>query len=110
MARQILIKDLPRQSSQKDGRNVFTCISQTYEHSIQLSRSPRSHSTTYPRPLQLAHDPSVTMTIEISPTLRQWLIDHGLTGYIHIIEAQPHPNTQDIGAKLNIDTITNAMV
>ena len=50
------------------------------------------------------------MAIDIPPTLKQWLIDHGLAGYIRVAEEKPHPNAHDIDAKMNVDTITNTMI
>ena len=51
-----------------------------------------------------------TMPIDISPILRRWLHDHGLAGYIRVVEAPTHPNTHDMAEKINIETITNASI
>ena len=50
------------------------------------------------------------MTIAISTALRRWLLEKGFEGYIKVAEAPPHPNALDIAKKLNVDTVTNAMV
>ena len=50
------------------------------------------------------------MTIIITPTLRKWLTDHNLHGFIQVAEAPPHPNALEMASKLNIDTLTNSMV
>ena len=50
------------------------------------------------------------MTISISVALRRWRLEKGFEGYIRVAEAPPHPDAFDIARKLNVDTITNAMV
>ena len=50
------------------------------------------------------------MMIRISTALRRWLLEKGFEGYIKVAEALPHPNALDIAKKLNVDTVTNAMV
>ena len=50
------------------------------------------------------------MTISISATLRRWLLEKGSEGYIRVVEAPPHPDAFNIARKLNVDTVTNAMV
>ena len=42
--------------------------------------------------------------------LRNWLADHGLQGFIQVVEAPPHPNAMEMANKLNIETLTNSMV
>ena len=42
--------------------------------------------------------------------LRRWLLEKGLEGYIKVAEAPPHPDAFNIARKLNVDTVTNAMV
>ena len=51
-----------------------------------------------------------SMTINISTALRRWLLEKGLEGYIKVTEAPPHPDAFNIAQKLNVDTVTNAMV
>ena len=51
-----------------------------------------------------------SMTINISTALRRWLLEKGLEGYIKVAEAPPHPDAFNIARKLNVDTVTNAMV
>ena len=46
----------------------------------------------------------------ITTALRKWLTDRGLKGFIQVAEVPPHPNALEMARKLNIDTITNAMV
>ena len=50
------------------------------------------------------------MTIVISTALRRWLLEKGFEGYIRVAVAPPHPDAFDIAKKLNVDTVTNAMV
>ena len=50
------------------------------------------------------------MTIVISAALRRWLLEKGFEGYIKVAEAPPHPEASDIAKRLNVDTVTNAMV
>ena len=50
------------------------------------------------------------MAIDIPATLRQWLIKHGLVGYIRFTKAKPHPNAHNIGMKINVDIITNPTI
>ena len=50
------------------------------------------------------------MTIDISLAMQRWLQDKGLAYYIRVAEVLPHPNSQDMARKLNIDTITNASI
>ena len=50
------------------------------------------------------------MTIIVTSVLRNWLADHGLQGFIQVVEAPPHPNAMEMANKLNIETLTNSMV
>ena len=50
------------------------------------------------------------MTIIVTSVLRNWLADHGLQGFIQVVEAPPHPNAMEMASKLNIETLTNSMV
>ena len=50
------------------------------------------------------------MTILITSTLRNWLTDNGLQGFIQVAEAPPHPNALEMVSKLNIETLTDSMV
>ena len=50
------------------------------------------------------------MTINISTALCRWLLEKGLEGYIKVAEAPPHLDAFNIARKLNVDTVTNAMV
>ena len=50
------------------------------------------------------------MTIIITSTLRKWLTDHNLNGFIQVAEAPTHPIAIEMASKLNIDTLTNSMV
>ena len=50
------------------------------------------------------------MTINISTALRRWLLEKGLEGYIKVAKAPPHPDAFNIAQKINVDTVTNAMV
>ena len=60
---------------------------------------------------ELHQDHSIrSMTINISTALRRWLLEKGLEGYIKVAEAPPHPDAFNIARKLNVDTVTNAMV
>ena len=50
------------------------------------------------------------MKIGICVALRQLLLEKDFEGYIKVAEAPPHPDAFDIAKKLNVDTLTNAMV
>ena len=45
----------------------------------------------------------INMMIVITSTLRRWLTDRGLAGFIKVAEAPTHPNSMDMASKLNID-------
>ena len=55
-------------------------------------------------------DADGSITIIITSAVWQWLTDCRLEGFINVAEAPAHPNSMDLASKLNIDTITNAMV
>ena len=46
----------------------------------------------------------------ITSALRNWLVGHGLQGFIRVLEAPPHPNATEIASRLNIETLTDSMV
>ena len=46
----------------------------------------------------------------ITIALRNWLAEHGLQGFIKVVEAPPHPNATEITSKLNIETVTDSMI
>ena len=46
----------------------------------------------------------------ITTTLRNWLTENGLQGFIQVAEAPPHPNTTEIVSKLNFERITDTMI
>ena len=53
---------------------------------------------------------SFDMTISVTLALRKWLTDHGLQGFIQVVEAPPHPNALEMANKLNINTLTDSVV
>ena len=55
-------------------------------------------------------DADGSITIIITSAVWQWLTDCRLEGFINVAEAPAHPNSMDLASKLNIDTITNAMI
>ena len=120
MARRILNPTFP--SSRKEEASHFSAH---FRKSSQIVCSPRSHRSSHSpchhrsstaRTFPLKRSPRSSqpvpkdMTIDISPTLRRWLHDKGLAGYIRVAEAPPHTNVQEMARKLNIDTITNASI
>ena len=120
MARQILNPNFS--SSQKEESSLFFAhyrkplrslsslcspCSPRY-HKISLARTV--HSIHYPCSSQLVFEDINNMTIDISLAMQRWLQDKGLAYYIRVAEAPPHPNSQDMARKLNIDTITNASI
>ena len=50
------------------------------------------------------------MPLEVSKELRTWITRHGLTGYLNVLEAPPHPKAQAIARKIHPDTISNNMI
>ena len=62
----------------------------------ECSRSPNHHHSEMP-------------TV-ITTALGNWLVEHGLQGFIKVAEAPPHPNATEIASKLNIETLTDSMV
>ena len=50
------------------------------------------------------------MTIIVTSALRKWLTNHGLQGFIKVVEASPHPNALEMASMLDIDTFTNSML
>ena len=50
------------------------------------------------------------MSLEVSKELRTWITKHGLTGYLNVLEAPPHPEAQAIAKKIHLDTISNNMI
>ena len=73
---------------------------------LTQSSSPFSHPKRSCSPSRYPSD----MTIIVTSALRIWLTDHGLQGFIQVVEAPLHPNTLDMASKLNIGTRTNSMV
>ena len=70
----------------------------------------RSPSPSHSQPSPALPDSEATLPIIITSALWRWLQDHGLAGFIKVAEASCHPNSIDIATKLNVDTITNAMI
>ena len=109
----------PQTSSQK-GKNGHS--SPTRRQSTNPARSlssPRSINSPLKRRSLSLLDPQrprspnhhhPEMPTIITTTLRNWLIDHGLPGFIKVAEEPPHPNTTEIASKLNIETLINSMV
>ena len=105
--------ETPRTSSQK-GNNLHSsptrrkCSSSLHSLSSPLTQSLPSFSHRQ-RSCSPTRHPS-EITIIVTSTLRKWLTDHDLQGFIHVAEAPPHPNVLEMASKLNIDTLTNSMV
>ena len=77
-------------------------ISSLLKHrSLSLLDPQRSRSPNHPHP---------EMPTIITTTLRNWLTERGLQGFIKVAEAPPHPNATEIASKLNIETLTDSMV
>ena len=111
MARRFL--ETSQNSSQK-GKNGHS--SRTRRQSSNVSRSLSSplkrNLPSLPDPQRSrspTHHPSEMPTI-ITCALRNWLADHGLQGFIKVVEAPQHPNAPEMASKLNIETLTDSMV
>ena len=46
----------------------------------------------------------------ITSTLRNWLVDHGLQGFIKVVEAPTYQNASEMVSKVNIQTFTESIV
>ena len=46
----------------------------------------------------------------MTSALRNWLVNHGLQGFIRMAEVPQHPNITEMVSKLNIETLTDSMV
>ena len=88
----------------------FSDFDQLQEEFIQLLHKHRFLSLVDPQRSRSPNHHHLEMPTIITITLRIWLADRGLQGFIKVAEAPPHPNATEIASKLNIETLTDSMV
>ena len=47
-----------------------------------------------------------TKPIELSAGVKEWLQQHDLEGFIHIVKALPHPEPEVIAKKIDVEEIS----
>ena len=50
------------------------------------------------------------MLLELTKDPYTWLNKHNLSGYLCVVDALPHPKTQEIARRVHLDTINNNQI
>ena len=109
-------------SSQRALSSPHSSCKQTFSrphdpYTEKCCRSQKTSSISLPRPrligfIHSPHQTSVdsTMRLATSQEIRTWLHQRGLGGYVPVIDAPPHPDTQEIARRIHPDTVTNNII
>ena len=98
-----------RQTSHPHRSHNPLCSTRPHRSLLSLRSSFSPSKALIPTQPQ-ASAPHSEMPIIITISLRNWLTENGLQGFILVAEAPPHPNATEIASRINIETITDSIL